>query len=269
MNESSAQSGGEEMKTPGEEFIRWAMQHCRMKEVYDQFEFANDATGFNTFCQPIVIKINKIFKERSTPSATPATEPSTGMRLIQKQKEYIAFLDKHLSDLTGFTYAHGIRFNQEDIDEGLRRRKEIAELEAAPEPPTPVLPEVKEGDTQKWHPQDYSGKNAPADAREAKEVEIPKDVMDWIGEEQSKCQTKTWAMIRMYQKVTQPTNLEWARQGKRVYDLIEQLSAANARIQELCTEIAERKKLSIQQEAKIQELEAKCKDLQEWVDSHK
>jgi hypothetical protein len=63
---AKAQSGGEEMKTPGEEFIRWAMQHCRMKEVYDQFEFANDATGFNTFYQPIVNKINKIFKDRST-----------------------------------------------------------------------------------------------------------------------------------------------------------------------------------------------------------
>jgi NTP pyrophosphatase (non-canonical NTP hydrolase) len=49
--------------------------------------------------------------------------------LIQKQKEYIAFLDIHLSQWEGFRYTHGFRNKQEDIDLGLKFRQEISELE--------------------------------------------------------------------------------------------------------------------------------------------
>lgn len=56
--------------TPGEEFVQWAIKHIRLKDVYDQFEFPNDATNFNTMRQSIVNKINKIFNERQVTNST-------------------------------------------------------------------------------------------------------------------------------------------------------------------------------------------------------
>lgn len=59
--------------TPGEEFVKWAIENIRLKDVYDQFEFANDATNFSTMRPYIVNKINKIFKEREVATPPPTT----------------------------------------------------------------------------------------------------------------------------------------------------------------------------------------------------
>jgi hypothetical protein len=56
--------------SPGEEFIRWAEKHVRLRDVYDQFEFPNDATDFNTMRPSMVNKINKIFAERTAAPPT-------------------------------------------------------------------------------------------------------------------------------------------------------------------------------------------------------
>jgi hypothetical protein len=58
--------------------------------------------------------------------------------------------------------------------------------------------------------------------------ELPKDVREWIHRTQEKCQTKTWAMFEMYRMMSNPTNLEWSRQGKRLYDLIAEITTLKA-----------------------------------------
>jgi peptidoglycan hydrolase CwlO-like protein len=79
----------------------------------------------------------------------------------------------------------------------------------------------------------------------------------------------------MYKIVTNPTNIEWARQGKRVYDLIADLSDARKRI-------AEYQAFSKRAEREIKDLNASVADLQrereelrgkikeqgDWINSH-
>lgn len=48
--------------------------------------------------------------------------------LIQKQKEYIDFLDKQLTDTHPFNIVHGFRYDQVGITEGIVCRNKIKEL---------------------------------------------------------------------------------------------------------------------------------------------
>jgi hypothetical protein len=79
-------------QTPGEEFIWWAIKHIRLRDVYDQFEFPNDATNFDTMRQSIVNKINKIFAERLHPSPSGWIEikPGCEMPATIEGKDYSA-----------------------------------------------------------------------------------------------------------------------------------------------------------------------------------
>lgn len=63
-----------QVKQPGLEFVEWAVKNVLLKTVYDQFDFKNDATNFNTMRPFIVNKINKMFAER-----TGSFSPKTGV----------------------------------------------------------------------------------------------------------------------------------------------------------------------------------------------
>jgi hypothetical protein len=63
-----------QVKEPGLEFVEWAIKNVLLKSVYDQFDFKNDATNFNTMRPFIVNKINKMFAER-----TESFNPKTGI----------------------------------------------------------------------------------------------------------------------------------------------------------------------------------------------
>lgn len=69
-------------------------------------------------------------------SPSPGLPINQQAELIQKLKEYIQFLGKHISDNASFLYVHGILTPQNEVDKGIQFRKEIAELEA----PSPSLP---------------------------------------------------------------------------------------------------------------------------------
>jgi hypothetical protein len=63
--------------------------------------------------------------------------------LIRKQKEYIEFLGKHVSEGAIFQHIHGMHCPQDEVDKGVRFRAEIAELEAATESPSSIEGEEK------------------------------------------------------------------------------------------------------------------------------
>jgi hypothetical protein len=65
--------------------------------------------------------------------ASQEAKPSPVLRLealIKKQKQYIEFLGKHISDSASYMYVHGILTPQNEVDRGIQFRKEIAELES-------------------------------------------------------------------------------------------------------------------------------------------
>lgn len=57
-------------------------------------------------------------------------ELSLMLMLLDTQKEYIEFLDKHLSSVSSIAMIHGFRFKPEDIERGNEFRVEIASLKA-------------------------------------------------------------------------------------------------------------------------------------------
>lgn len=48
--------------------------------------------------------------------------------LIKKQEEYIEFLGRDISDNAGYLHIHGIKPSPEKISQGIKMRKEIADL---------------------------------------------------------------------------------------------------------------------------------------------